>query len=300
MRKIETRTFCVVVTAYQDRSVEDITKIFGVEFSDRWNFIPKPFTSGEILQMAHNLAADWDRRQREKAHLIQIKTQQEQLIQSERLAAVGQLARGIGHEFGNILLSIIGNAELALQSLEPEEMKRSLGIIHKSAERAGVIVRNLQGLVKVQTQKKKMSILIPLKSSIELIRHEFKRWKVNVSEDYSNPLSDVEINDIEMGQVFLNLFINATHAMQSKGGELKISAKEESSCLVLEISDTGVGLNLKILKKSFCLFFQQRGVRAAVLDFLWSVRLSRVMVEKIGVRSAVGKGTTFRIEIPKS
>ena len=74
------------------------TPNFGEAFADRWDFLTKPYSRNEIIQKARNLTALWERKRREKEYLQQIQAQQEQLMQQERLAAVGTLARGIGHE----------------------------------------------------------------------------------------------------------------------------------------------------------------------------------------------------------
>ena len=287
-----------MVTAYQDRSIDEISTLFGESFAERWDFLAKPFSHNEILQKARNLAANWDHRMRERDYLVQVQRQQEMLIRQERLAAVGTLARGIGHEFGNILLRIIGKAEIARDKNTNEAMTEALRVIGLSAERAGVIVRNLQGMVKMETSRELASIQQPIADSLQLIDHELKKAGVTVFEKYDTDLPKIVMNRIELGQVFLNLFINATHAMEPKGGELHISASAANGRLVVQIRDTGCGIKDENLSRIFEPLFTTKGERGTGIG----LSVSRKIVENhnghLSVKSEVGQGTEFTLSLP--
>jgi CheY-like chemotaxis protein len=154
LKSLDPELHCVVVTAYHDRSVDEINQLFGENFKDQWDYLNKPFTQSEIVQKARQMVAAWNRKQK-----LEVMTQQ--LIRSERLAAVGQVARGIGHEFGNILLRIMGKVDLALMEKELTKSHDHLKVALKAAERAGVICRNLQSFSKADPQFQFESIRVP-------------------------------------------------------------------------------------------------------------------------------------------
>lgn len=299
-KAIDPNLLCVIVTAYQDRSIEEIGRIFGENFSDRWDFLNKPFSHAEILQKARNSVANWDRRKREREYIQQIKNQQEQLVLAERLAAVGTLARGIGHEFGNILLSIMGNADLALQTKDPREMEEALKIIAKSSDRAAILVRNLQSMVKMERRREKLQLSVPVKEALELIGHELKKKSIKVVETFAPGLPELSLNKIEIGQVILNLAINSIHALEPQGGEIRIGARldEKGKAVVLRFEDTGCGIPDDYVDQIFEPLFTTKGGKGSGLGLSVSKKIVENHGGTIEVQSAVGKGTVFTIRLP--
>jgi signal transduction histidine kinase len=297
-KDLDPRLLCCMVTAYQDRNLDEIGKIFGEEFSDRWDFLTKPFAHNEIQQKARNLVSNWDRRKREKEYLEQIQAQQDQLVRSERLAAIGALARGIGHEFGNILHRLIGIAEIALQKKEPQEMESSLQLIATAAERAGVIVRNLQSLVKMQSKREDINLYEPLKECLSLIDHELKKASVKVVENWDGGLPRILGNKVEIGQVFLNLMINAIHAMEPKGGTLTITSSLDQGKVTVRISDSGCGIAPENLPQIFEPLFTTKGDKGTGIGLSVTRKIVVNHSGEIGVSSEVGKGTTFTLRFP--
>jgi two-component system NtrC family sensor kinase len=297
-KEIEPDLHCVITTAYQDRSVDEITNIFGEEFSDRWDFLSKPFSHPEILQKARQLSSHWDRRKREREHLQTIQEQQEQIIRSERLAAMGTLARGIGHEFGNVLLRMIGKAQLSLQKKDPTEMATALQTIVDAALRAGVIVRNFQGLVKVEAKREMGSILEPIQDSLSLINHELKNASIVVKENHAADLPNFLMSRVELGQVFLNFFINAKHAMEPNGGTLTITTAKDRNGLRVSVADTGCGIPPENLTRIFEHLFTTKGEKGSGIGLSVSKSIVDKHHGKITVSSQPGKGTTFDLWFP--
>lgn len=290
---------CVMVTAYQDRSLDEITRLFGEDFADRWDFLTKPFSHNEILQKARNLISNWDRKKREQEYLAQIQFQQEQLIRTERLAAIGTLARGIGHEFGNILMRIIGIAEIATQKKDLEETKQSLKVIASAAERAGVIVRNLQGLVKTEVKREPLDVREPIQEALLLVQHELKKASVDVVDEYSTSLPRISANKIEIGQVLLNLIINAVHAMEATGGKLTLRTRADGEGLAIEVTDTGHGIPAENMSKLFEPLFTTKGSKGTGLGLSVSRKIATNHGGTLTVTSEAGRGTTFRLWLPK-
>ncbi len=297
-KDVDTDFLCVIVTAYQDRSIEDITKLFGETFSDRWDFLSKPFTRGEILQKANNLVANWDRRKREKEYIERIKTQQEQLVRSERLAAVGTLARGIGHEFGNILLSIMGNADLALQTKDPQQMEEALQLVGKSSERAAVILRNLQSMVKKEAIRVPHDIHIPIKEALELVAFELRKQSIALTHQYAKNLPLILMDRIEIGQVFLNLTINAIHAVAGRKGQIHVETKLLDGGVQINFSDNGKGIEPKHLGRIFEPLFTTKEGTGSGIGLSVSKKIIETHQGQIHVNSILGQGTTFAIWLP--
>jgi signal transduction histidine kinase len=299
-KEMDPGLLCVVVTAYQDRSIDEISRLFGEEYADRWDFLTKPFSHNEILQKARNLISQWDRREREKKYLEQIKTQQEQLIRTERLAAIGALARGIGHEFGNILHRLIGMAEIAIQKKDPTESISTLQNIAKGAERAGVIVRNLQSLVKMETKRESLSLVEPVGDALQLVEHELKKYSIDYKTEWATDLPAVRASSVELSQVALNIIINAIHAMEQKGGTLTLRTYREKEWAVLEISDTGCVIPPENIPKLFEPLFTTKGERGTGIGLSVCKKIITNHNGTISVDSTVGKGTTFRVFLPVS
>lgn len=297
-KEIDPSLLCVIVTAYQDRNIDDIHAVFGEDYADRWDFLAKPFSHAEIQQKARILVKHWDRRKREKEYLAQIQTQQQQLVQSERLAAVGTLSRGIGHEFGNILLAMLGKADFALQSRDPKQMEEALSSLVGAIERAGVIVRNLQAMVKIQVQKAKVAMSTPIQESLSLMVHEFKKNRIQVVENIAPNLPTLTMNKIEMGQVFLNLFINAVHAMEEKGGKLTIRAIQDGKTLQLEVSDEGCGIPPENISKIFEPLFTTKGEKGTGIGLSVCKKIIENHLGTVTVQSVLKKGSTFTLRFP--
>src|SRR6185312_13276809 len=173
-------------------------------FKDQWDYLNKPFTQAEIVQKARQMVAAWNRRR-------SLENTQAQLVRSERLAAIGQVARGIHHEFGNFLQTIVGQADLALRIKEPEKIHEKLNVIIQAGERASVIVRNLQSFSKSGAQKAKCDFSKVIKDTLQLLTHEFRKKTIEVT-DQTSACSSFLGSAPEIEQVLLNLLINAVHA----------------------------------------------------------------------------------------
>lgn len=302
-KDLDPNLLCVIVTAYQDRNIDEINKIFGESFSDRWDFMSKPFSQAEIIQKARNLISNSDRRKREKEYVEQIKQHQQNLIQVERLAAVGGMARTIAHEFGNILFRIIAKAELALQVNTDAERSEALQMLSTASERANMILRNLQSMVSENVEREHINPCVPLKESITLISTETKKFNIRVHEDIQDNIPDLHINKAELGQVFLNILINAMHSIEEakkNSGDILVKVFNQNNGVSFQVVDTGCGIRPENLAKVFQPLFTTKVGRGNGLG----LSVSRKIVEHHGgtlsVQSQVGKGTVFTVWLPKT
>ena len=288
---------CVVVTAYHDRSVEEINQLFGEDFKDQWDYLNKPFTQGEIVQKARQMVAAWNRRR-------QVEAINAQLVRSERLAAVGQVARGVGHEFGNILLRIIGKTDLALMEKDVTKIHDHLKVVMTAAERAGTIVRNLQSFSKAEPRMQSAPLSAPLEESLSLVNHELVKASVKLEKKFSET-PPVKIDAGGLSQVFLNLFINAAFAM-SKGGTLTVTLEQapgpepggSAKGVVARIADTGTGIPPEVLPRIFDFAYTTKGDRGSGLGLSVSREIVEAHGGKIWVKTELGKGTEFAVWLP--
>lgn len=285
---------CVVVTAYHDRSVEEINNIFGEQFKDQWDYLNKPFTQGEIVQKARQMTAAWNRKR-------MIEAMNAQLVQTERLAAIGQVARGVGHEFGNILLRIIGKADMALVSKDVAKIHDHVKVIMTAAERAAVIVKNLQSFGKTEPFFQPAVITAALDEALTLMSHELVKFNVTVEKDIKEtPQLQIDVGGL--AQVFLNLFINAAHAMPN-GGKIKVTVEtaagpEGKPGVVAKVADSGTGIPADVLPKIFDFAFTTKGARGSGIGLSVSKQIVESHHGALTVQTEVGKGTEFSIWVP--
>lgn len=289
IKEVDHDMLCVVVTAYQDRSVDDIGKFFGEAFRDRWDFLSKPFTQGEIIQKARQMVSSWNRKK-------QLEATQSQLVASERLAAVGQIARGVGHEFGNILLRILGKADLALGETDVTKIKAHLEVVVKAAERAGSIVKNLQTFSKTEPKLIQGSIHQPIEEALSLVNHELVKHSVK-AEKSLKATKEISLDLGAMGQVFLNLMINALHAMP-KSGKLILSTEDTHDGILTKIQDSGAGIPSDVLPRIFEFGFSTKGEQGSGVGLYITKEIIESHRGKISVKSQIGSGTTFEIWLP--
>jgi len=288
--KLDPDLLCTVVTAYHDRSVDDIDQLFGEKFKDQWDYLNKPFTQAEIVQKARQMVASWNRKE-------QLKQAQQQLIQTERLAAIGQVARSIGHEFGNILLAIMGNADLATNPNNPEKTRERLKVIIQAAERANLIVRNLSSFSKGSSTRAEIDPVQLIGTTLSLITHETKKNSVTVNQSIL-PTSKVTVAVSEIEQVLLNLIINGIHAMP-KGGALEVGCEEDPTHVALWVKDSGTGIAPEVLPHIFDYAFTTKGDKGSGLGLAISKQIIENHQGTLTVKTTLGSGSTFTIRLPK-
>lgn len=296
IRKLDQDLRCVVVTAYHDRSVDEINTLFGDSYKDHWDYLNKPFTRGEIVQKARQMISAWNRG-------MEIKFLHEQLVKSERLAAVGQVARGVGHEFGNILLRIMGKADLALKEPDLTKIRDHLKVVLSASERASGIVRNLQSFSKTQPAFGSELVNTPLEEALSLVNHEYIKHSVSVVRALQE-VPPARIDKGQIGQVALNLLINAMHAIESKGGKGEVTIKTEASDrsgrkgVQFSVKDTGTGIPPEVLPKIFEYAFSTKGDSGSGIGLAISKEIVESHGGVIDVKTTLGEGTEFIVWLP--
>jgi signal transduction histidine kinase len=221
---------------------------------------------------------------------------QEQLVRKEKLAILGQLAGGVGHELRNPL-GVIFNAVYYLKMLlseTDETIKEYLEMIASEVRNAEKIVSDLLDFARIKSVEKE-KVVVSEQVAWVLERQPLPEG-VQVTTEIPADLPSVFVDPRQIEQVLLNLVINAYQAM-SNGGVLTISAQGEKGKVILSVTDTGIGIPEEHKKKLFEPLFTTK-VRGIGLGLAVSKNLIEANEGSIEVESEVGKGSTFTVILP--
>ncbi len=229
--------------------------------------------------------------------IVELKDTQEQLIQSAKLAAIGELASNVAHEINNPLTSILGFAEMAKEEEDIDSIKNSLNIIEQESLRAREIVRQLLGFARKRPlQLFEVDINQVLKEVIPLVSSRAKMNKIVFSLKYEELPRTIADPD-QLKQVFINLINNAMSAM-SGGGTLTISTSCIEKHVIIKFADTGSGISKENLQRIFEPFFSTKKEKGTGLGLSISYRIIHAHGGRIDVESVEGQGTVFTVDIP--
>jgi len=184
-----------------------------------------------------------------------------QLIQSEKMAAVGQLVSGVAHELNNPLTSIAGLAEFLLTQPTPTEKDRGhLKVIHEQADRAGRIVRNLLTFARQgPTDVGELDLNDIVQRTVALVHYELQLREVRLDTTYDPSLPVIHGDRYQIQQVVLNLMTNAVQAVEhndeARPRHITISTAVEGDMAVLRVADSGPGIAPEQLREIFTPFY---------------------------------------------
>ncbi|HUC40240.1 MAG TPA: ATP-binding protein, partial [Gemmatimonadales bacterium] len=228
-----------------------------------------------------------------------------QLVQSEKLAAVGQLVSGVAHELNNPLTSIAGLSEFLLEQKELGKRDRGhLQVIHEQAERAGRIVRNLLTFArKGSAERVPVDLNDVIRRTLQLTAYDLKLKDINVERELSGALPEVLGDRHGLQQVILNLVTNAAQAVaenpRERPREITVSTWFDGQVHV-RVADTGPGIPEEIVASIFTPFFttKEPGKGTGLgLSITYSIVESHGGQITLEPRSAKG-GTAFRVDLP--
>ncbi|MCL4473842.1 MAG: ATP-binding protein [Actinobacteria bacterium] len=230
---------------------------------------------------------------------------QEQLLQSTKLAALGELAANIAHEINNPLTGVLGYAALLQRGLpENDTNLKNLKVIENETIRARDIVRNLLDFARQEgLKKRKTSIREVMDDTLSLLRKQADLINVKVVLDYEDDVPKVNVDVNQMKQVFINILNNALHSME-RGGQLTVSiraAKPDGKQPWVEVAfqDTGSGIPPEKLELVFNPFYTSKDVGEGTgLGLSVSQRIVEEHGGVIEVVSKLGKGSTFTVKLP--
>jgi two-component system, NtrC family, sensor kinase len=233
-----------------------------------------------------------------------LKVAQEQLVQSEKMAAFGQLGAGIAHEVKNPLAGILGFAQLSLRALQSgSPLHNNLMVIEKETKRCKLIIDNL---LKFARQEKVAYSPVDLNMVVEdaaaIVDHQLGLNKVKLDKQLAPSLPVIFGNGNQIEQVLINMMINAQQAMEGKPGNIWLSTRlTDSDQLEVRIKDDGPGIPKEIQIKIFEPFFTTKAAgKGTGLGLSVSYGIIKDHKGDIALQSEVGAGTEFVITFPKA
>lgn len=225
---------------------------------------------------------------------------EQQLFESEKLAAVGRLAASIAHEVNNPLEAIKNSLYLLSTGKSIEQNGRFLDVARKETERVSHIIRQMLGFARRSGEVEWVSLNQVLEETLILVEKKMRQARVEVARQFDPRLPKVRARADQLRQVFLNLLLNAQQSME-KGGRIDVrtSVYEQSlqPTVSVQVSDTGRGIGEADLARIFEPFFSTRAKGTGL--GLWVTQdIVRHHGGRIEATSEEGKGTTFNVILP--
>jgi PAS domain S-box-containing protein len=235
--------------------------------------------------------------------VTELKRLEEQLIQAEKLAAMGQMLAGVAHELNNPLTAILGVTELLRdQPAADETTKRQLELTHRQARRAARIVQNLLEFSRpAAPQKKPVDVNSLVERTLQLHDHSLRRNNVQVDFQCQSDLPPVIGDANQLIQVFLNLISNAEHAIREvrENGRIQIRIGRIGGHISLTVQDDGVGILPEALPRLFDPFYTtKRPGGGTGLGLSICMSIVREHGGSIDVETLPAGGTAFTVYLP--
>jgi len=241
--------------------------------------------------------------------LAELKATQQQVLQQERLRALGEMASGIAHDFNNALSPVVGFTEVLLDRPEyldnKEKVTRYLKMVNTSAQDAANVVRRLREFYRNRDEEE---LLLPINLN-ELVEQVIMltqpRWKdqalasgvtIRVETDLQN-VARVTGNESELREVLTNLILNAADAM-AESGRITLRTRSDGTHVVLEVTDTGIGMTEEVHQRCLEPFFTTKGKRGTGLGLAMVYGIIRRHQGTLSIESEPGRGTTIIIRLP--
>ena len=232
--------------------------------------------------------------------VTQVRAIYRQMIQDNKMTAVGQLAAGVAHEIRNPLGLIRNYCHLLKKSSpEDEELKtKAISMMEMAVDRSSEIIDNLLRFSRMSNESwKEINLNHAIRSILAFEEHTLIKNQINVTLNCNQDITIcVVLESLEM--ILVNLIINAVDAMEN-GGEIIFDCWEEEGIVTMDVSDTGAGIPEEIRANIFNPFFTTKANRNGGGLGLYIVynEISKLN-GSVTVKSEVGKGTTFTIKLP--
>ena len=225
---------------------------------------------------------------------------QEQLLQSEKLAAMGRLTSQIAHELNNPLYGIMNTLELLKTEVSPQSKRRKvLEMALSETVRLSELLRKMLSFSRPDQEEKQAVDLNTVLDEILLLHEkQLQENDIKIKTSFAGELPPILASKNQLRQVFLNLVANARDAMPD-GGTLSVKTDSDKATVKIEISDSGIGIKEKHLKRIFDSFFTTKdSIKGVGLGLSVCYGFIKDHGGDIQVRSEVGTGTTFTITFP--
>ena len=283
----------IVLLSYQKRELNEEIEILDAISSQLSNAITRAELYQKNVQTVKEL----------KSAMKELKETQIQLINSEKMASLGQLVAGVAHEINTPVASIKSNNGIVaklLGSIEDADLREMLTDINEidkeAVNRISNIVTSLKKFVRLdEAELQEADINKELDLTLELIRHETKN-RINVVKNYGE-IPTIKCFPNMLNQVFTNILVNACQAIDGQG-TITITTEYRSKNLVVKIKDTGKGIPQNQLSKIFSAGFTTKGIGVGTgLGLAICSKIIEKHKGKITVNSEVGKGSEFVITL---
>ncbi|MDR3409471.1 MAG: ATP-binding protein [Formivibrio sp.] len=355
----DARLQVVICTAFSDHSWDEV--LARLDVRDRLLILKKPFDAIEVRQLANTLTTKWELSLQADAHLTRLETAvlertreitrtnhalqteinerkllQEQLVQSEKLASIGQLAAGVAHEINNPIGFIFSNfgtlkgyldrlfnmlalyqyAENSVntpefaamlqdlrEKMELDYLKQDIPQLMDESmqgiERVRQIVQDLKDFSRVDSAQGWLMANLHrgIDSTLNVAANEIK-YKADVIKEYG-AIPEIECLPSQINQVVMNLVVNAAQAIGTQRGRITIRTGMQDEQVWIEVADTGSGIPPETLNHIFEPFFTTKPVgKGTGLGLSLSYGIVQKHHGRFEVESVVGQGTTFRVTLP--
>jgi PAS domain S-box-containing protein len=302
-----------------DRAFAGETVVGTAEMGDatvELRLIPMRGEDGELIEVI-GIATDVTARVRAERALVtatdRLRTLVVQRTLHDRLASFGTLATGVAHELNNPMTYVLANVEWVARRLRARAAERpaeeretaALDALARAVEGIQRMRRIVQGLMTFAQGSVEHRTLVDVRalaeSALQLAWHEIRHRARLVDRLVEVP--PVEANEARLGQVFLNVIVNAAHAVpegNADTNEIRVtSALDEAGFVVVEVADTGAGIAPDVLPRIFDPFFTTKGAGEGLgLGLSIAHRIVRDLGGNIEVESKVGGGSAFRVKLP--
>ena len=266
----------------------------------------------KVEQRTHELTVANDQLSQEQQRLTEtlseLQSTQRQVIQQERLRALGQMASGIAHDLNNALVAVLGYSELLIERADlrsdTDKSMRYIRTIHTAAEDASTIVRRLRGFYRPRREESTVPVDLNevVKQAILLTQ---PRWRdlalakgitIEIQTDLQ-AIPRVAGIEPDIRHVVTNLIFNAADALQ-KSGEITIQTCMDGEAIVLEVADTGAGMTIETQAQCLEPFFTTKGDLGTGLGLAMVDGIMQRHGGAVEIQSELGKGSTFSLRFP--
>jgi GAF domain-containing protein/ActR/RegA family two-component response regulator len=242
--------------------------------------------------------------ERTRAH-GELAAAQDQLVRTEKLRAMGEMASGVAHDFNNVLAGILGRAQLLLGRVDDPKLRQWLEVIERSALDGARTVRRLQDFTRIRRDHPAVPTNLnqvvqqTLDATESSWRQEAQRRGVQIEliTSFAAPIPDIPGDPAELREALTNLILNAVDAMPD-GGMLGLTTTAAPDHVEIAVADTGVGIPAGIRHRIFDPFFTTKGPKGTGLGLSMTYGILARHGARISVESEEGRGATFRLLFP--
>jgi len=224
------------------------------------------------------------------------------LIQSEKMAAIGQLAAGVAHEIYNPLTAIIANTQMIRRILPGvnEDLYESLDLIEHAGIRASQVIRTLLSAArKDEYENAVIDINMTIENSLSLLGHEIIKRPIAIQKDLQEDLPPIYSNQNHLQGIWINLVMNAIDALDPKGGQITITSRYKDNQFFVSVADNGKGISKNKINRVFEPYFTTKSPNHGTgLGLSVCLRVVKQHGGTIHVESRPERGSKFTVQLP--